>query len=46
MILQERDISLRTEALPKKPHIVESVKAINRGKKVKKINRLKTCKKV
>ena len=47
VILLEREISVWTEALPKKNPtylaILESVKAINRGEKVKKINRLKTC---
>ena len=47
MILQESEISVLDEAMPKKSltylAILESVKAINRGKKVKKINRLKTC---
>ena len=40
VILQESEISVLDEAMPKKtPHmaILESVKAINRGKKVKRL---------
>ena len=47
VILQESEISVLDEAMPKKSltylATLESVKAINRGKKVEKINRLKTC---